>query len=64
MSKIKVFALFASLLVVSSMACSAYNAKPIGDAVAIVRAEEIPSAQPKPDEEIMSYINEMLKRAK
>lgn len=41
MSKIKVFALFASLLVVSSMACSAYNAKPIGDAVAIVRAEEL-----------------------
>ncbi|MBO4741765.1 MAG: hypothetical protein J5605_09040, partial [Bacteroidales bacterium] len=57
-------ALFASLLVFSLVACLPYDAKPIGDAVAIVRAEEIPSAQPKPDEEVISYINELLKHAK
>ncbi|MBQ6726067.1 MAG: tetratricopeptide repeat protein [Bacteroidales bacterium] len=41
MSKFKVIALFANLLFVGSMVCSAKDIKPVGDAVAIVKAEEL-----------------------
>lgn len=37
----KVIALFANLLFVGSMVCSAKDIKPVGDAVAIVKAEEL-----------------------